>query len=153
MSQPVNPFGTDLQSLPNPAANGQVDLDPSMLEGSGRVLLAQSLVRRQTTPTGSVIDCPNDCVDVRGWISQGWTQQEFQAASGNLKTELLKDERITDVTITMTLGTGPAAGTQTLTIVEQFESAYGPFTLTLLVSEVTVSILIANQGTFGQGTT
>ena len=153
MTQPVSPFGTDLLSLPNPDANGVIDLDPGMLEGTGRQLLAQSLVRRQSTPTGSVIDCPNDCIDLRGWLSQGWTQQAMQAAAGSLKAELLKDERVTDVTITLTVGPNPggASGTNTLTIVEQFTSSYGPFTLTLNVSAVTIQALIADQGTYGQG--
>src|SRR5271166_3825090 len=148
-----NPFGTDLQSLPNPAANGQIDLDPAMLEGTGRILLSQRLVCRQTTPAGSVIDSPNDCIDVRGWVSQGWTQQQMQAAAGNLQTELLKEQGVTAVTITFTLTGNPggASGTYQLQIVEQFTSGYGPFTLTLTVTNLTLSVLLSNQGTYGQG--
>ena len=148
-----NPFGTDLQSLPNPAANGQIDLDPGMLEGNGRTLLAQRLVRRQTTPTGSVIDCPNDCIDVRGWLSQGWTQQQMQAAAGQLQAELLKEQGVTAVTVNFTLAGNPggAAGTYSLQIVEQFTSGYGPFSLTLTITNLTLAVLVNEQGTSGQG--
>jgi hypothetical protein len=138
----ANPYGTDLGSFPNPAANGAIDLDAGMIEVTGRTLLAQSLVRRQTTPTGSVSDSPNDCVDVRGWLSNGVTTNELHALAGNLKTELLKDERVVDVSLMVSYN----AASQTLTIVENFTSGYGPFTLTLTVTNVTISILVANQG-------
>lgn len=147
MTQPISPYGVDLQTVPNPAAGGALDLDPSMTEGTGRALLAQSLLRRQCTPTGSVIDSPNDCIDLRSWISQGWTQQQMQAAAGGLKAELLKDERVTDVQVSMSYN----ASTQTLLISELIQSLYGPFPLTLNVTALTVTQLTANQGTVGQG--
>jgi len=152
MTQPgtLNPYGTDLQSLPNPAANGAIDLDPGMVEASGRILLAQSLVRRQTTPNGSVIDSPADGIDVRGWMSQGWTQAQMQAAAGQLKAEILKDERVTNATITLAFTPSSPPGTGTLTITEQITSSYGPFQLTLTIPDLTVAILPANQGTYGQ---
>jgi hypothetical protein len=147
MTQPVTPYGVDIQTLPNPAAGGALDLDPSMTEGTGRALLAQSLLRRQSTPTGSVVDSPNDCIDLRSWISQGWTQQQMQAAAGGLKAELLKDERVLDVSVSMSYN----PSTLTLTITELITSSYGPFSLTLSVNSVTVSQLTANQGSIGQG--
>jgi hypothetical protein len=142
MNQTTNPYGTDLGTYPNAAANGAIDLDLGMSEVTGRTLLAQSLVRRQTTPPGSVIDSPNDCLDVRGWVSAGATQQQLNALAGNLKSELLKDERVTAVTVTVSFN----QATMTLTIDEQVTSSYGPFTLTLAVSQVTLSLLIENGG-------
>ena len=148
MTQPVSPyFGTDLQTVPNPAASGALDLDPGMVEGSGRVLLSQSIQRRLSTPTGSVVDSPNDCIDLRSWISQGWTQQQMQAAAGGLQAEILKDERVTGVAVSMVYN----ASTLTLAINVNLQSLYGPFSLTLGVTSVTVTQLTANQGSIGQG--
>jgi hypothetical protein len=137
----TSPYGTDLGTFPNPAANGAIDLDPGMIECTGRTLLAQSLVRRQTTPTGSVIDCPNDCLDLRGWLSNGLTQSQIQAQAGVIKTELLKDERVLDAQVQLTYN----FATQTLVIVENITSGYGPFSMTLTVNAVTVTVLMSNQ--------
>jgi len=138
----TNPFGTDLGSFPNADANGVLDIDLGMQEVTGRDVLTQRLVRRQLTPPGSVIDCPNDCIDVRGFVSAGITQAELQALAGALRNELLKDEGITDVAISVTFDPRVSS----LTIVEKFTSGYGPFSLTLNVSQVTLEVLVQNQG-------
>lgn len=138
----ANPYGTDLGSFPNAAANGVLDVDLGMSEVSGRTLLSQSLVRRLTTPTGSVVDSPNDCVDIRGWVSSGVTQAELQNIAGNLKTEIEKDERVVAATVAVAFN----SATQTLTITINVQSGYGPFSLTLTVANLTVSVLLANEG-------
>jgi hypothetical protein len=71
----------------------------------------------------------------------------MQAAAGGLKAELLKDERVLDVSVSMSYN----PSTLTLTITELITSSYGPFSLTLSVNSVTVSQLTANQGSIGQG--
>lgn len=138
MTQGVpNPYGIDLQSLPN--GQGVIDLDPGMIEGSGRTLLAQSLVRRFTTPRGSVIDAPNDCIDIRSFLSQGFTQAQINELPGILKKEAEKDERVVDAQVQATY----LQSTKALTITMSIQSGYGPFSLTLSVSsgQVTVSTL------------
>jgi hypothetical protein len=126
----ASPFGTDLASLPNPAANGVIDLDPSMVEATGRVLLAQSLIRRQTTPRGSVIDAPNDCLDVRQFVSAGMTQADLSQLGRQIKKELEKDQRVTSADIAVTY----TSSSKTLTLIEGINSAAGPFTLTISTS-------------------
>lgn len=138
MTQGVpNPYGIDLQSLPN--SQGVVDLDPGMIEGSGRMLLAQSLVRRFTTPRGSVIDAPNDCLDVRSFLSAGFTQAQINGLSGTLKAEAEKDERVVNADVQATY----QPSTRALTITMAIQSGYGPFSLTLSLinGQVTVSVL------------
>lgn len=136
-----NPYGTDIGIFPNPAANGAYDVDLGMSEVTGRALLVQRLIKRQTTPLGSVIDSPNDCMDVRGWVSSDVTQLQLQALAGGLKTELLKEEAITNVVVMFSFN----SATKALTITENFTSGYGPFTLTLNVSQVTLAILLDNE--------
>lgn len=138
MTQGVpNPYGIDLQSLPN--SQGVIDLDPGMIEGSGRTLLAQSLVRRFTTPRGSVIDAPNDCLDVRSFLSAGFTQAQINGLSGTLKAEAEKDERVVNADVQATY----QPSTRALTITMSIQSGYGPFSLTLSLinGQVTVSVL------------
>ncbi len=137
-----NPYGRDLGTFPNALANGVIDLDLGMTEVTGRDILSQSLVRRQTTPNGSVIDCPNDCIDIRGWLSDGVTSATLQSFAGRLKSELLKDERVLDVLVSVAF----TASTNTLTIVENFQSDYGPFSLTLTIGDVTITQLTAQGG-------
>lgn len=138
----TNPFGIDLGSFPNADANGALDVDLGMQEVTGRDVLIQRLVRRQLTPPGSVIDSPNDCIDVRGFVSAGVTQTDLQSLAGALRNELLKDEGVTDVAISVSFDPRIAM----LSIVEKFTSGYGPFSLTLNVSQVTLEILVQNQG-------
>ncbi len=130
-----NPYGFDLQSLPD--ADGIIDLDPAMLEGSGRTLLAQSIVRRFTTGRGTVIDAPNDCLDLRGFLSDGFTQAQINQIPGQLKKEAEKDERVNSVDVKAEY----LYASKTLTITMAIESGYGPFSLTLSVNAVTVTVL------------
>ncbi len=142
MTQPASVinYGTDLASVPNPDANGQIDLTSDMAETSGLSVLAQSIVRRQTTPHGSVIDCPNDCIDVRDFLSAGMTPVQLQAIPATIKNELLRDERVLSVNVQVTY----TPGNNSLKIVETIFSSAGPFRLTLDVSKVTLTVLQEN---------
>jgi hypothetical protein len=146
MTQPAgttiqNPYGIDFWIGPN--ATGQLDADPSMRTTTGRGLLSQSLLCRQTTPRGSVVDCPNDCLDIRDMVSSGMTQAQITALASQIQQELLKDQRVSGAIVTATFSNA----TSTLTITEQIQSGYGPFTLVLAVTSLTVKILDANLPT------
>lgn len=134
-----NPFGDALWTGPN--AQGIIDMDPMLRRVTGRDVLSQSLVRRQTTPRGTVVDSPNDCFDVRSWVSDGMTQAQLQQLSNVIRTELLRDQRVQDCQVQVSYNTGTSA----LTVVENIQSGYGPFSLTLAVTAVTVQILEANN--------
>jgi len=138
MTQPVsppNPYGTDfwLGGVP-------LDLDPSMRLTSGRALLAQNIVCRLSTPRGSVIDCPNDCLDLRGELSDGMTQSAINALFGTIRSEVLKDNRVKDCVATGSYDNETSTFSPTLAVT----SLYGPFSLTLEIDSVTVKILNAN---------
>lgn len=142
---PASPWGIDFWIGLAPGANVNagntaLDADPSMRTTTGRGLLVQSLLCRQTTPRGSVIDCPNDCIDLRDYVSAGMTATQIVALYGTIQTELLKDQRVVQATVTGEY----SFVTAELTINEAIQSSYGPFSLVLVVSSVTVSLLNAN---------
>jgi hypothetical protein len=128
MTQPSQiPYGSCLATMPD--ANGNLDLTPDMQMATGRVVLAQSLIRRQTTPRGSVITSPNDCIDIRQLLSKEMTQTSLQALASLIKTELIKDQRVTSVSVQISVD---ALGNATIT--ENIGTAQGPFSLTLGIS-------------------
>lgn len=128
-------YGRDLKTVVD--ANGNVDLTPGMLESTGRAVLAESLVRRQTTRRGSVIDAPNDCFDIRDWLSSEMIPTKLSQLRGTLRAELEKDERVKIATVTMAYN----EQSKTLTITEAIDSTSGPFKLTLSVTDLTISLL------------
>lgn len=145
VAQAPNPYGIEfwLGIVPAPGANygnSIIDADPSMRTTTGRALLQQSLLCRLTTPLGSVIDCPNDCIDLTALVSDGMTTSQIKQVFGTVQNEVLKDQRVTAAFVTGSFN--PA--TSTLTIAISVQSSYGPFTFTLEVSQVTVKLLNAN---------
>ena len=149
MTQPFapapNPYGIEfwIGFAPGPnknAGNSILDADPSMRTTTGRALLVQSLLCRQTTPRGSVIDCPNDCLDIRSYVQAGMTPAQIMQRGGTIGSELRKDQRVLTAIVTGTY----SFQTATLTLTEAIQSSYGPFTMVLGVSSVTVQLLNAN---------
>ena len=135
MTSGANAYGSDFWLGGSPT-----DLDPSMRLVSGRDLLSQSLVCRFSTGRGTVIDCPNDCFDIRDELSDGMTQSQINALFPKVQQEALKDQRVQSCTVTGSF----SVATSTLTLVLSIQSLYGPFKLVLQVSAVSVTILNAN---------
>jgi hypothetical protein len=138
VSQPFQPWGSCLATLPQ---NGVIDLTPDMQVATGRAVLSQSLIRRQTTPRGSVIQSPNDCIDVRSYLNKGVTQSQLQSISSVIQQEILRDARVNAVQVTVTY----TASTGTTVIQEQIVSSYGPFALTLTLTATSFAAVIAGQ--------
>jgi len=134
---PTNPYGQDFAIV---IVGGVLDFLPTMGLATGRTLLQQSLICRQTTPTGSVVDCPNDCFDVRDWISEGMTAQQLAQIGTTISNELMKDQRVSMANVTATY----SIQTAKLTLTEQITSLYGPFSFVLAVGSVTVELLNQN---------
>jgi hypothetical protein len=135
---PSNPYGTDFWIGGNPS--GILDGDPALRLQTGRALLAQRLLCRLSTPRGSVIDCPNDCIDIRDSLSSGMTTAQIANLGSQVQQELLKDQQVTAVSVTGTFNNANS----TLTMTIQVTSGQGPFTMVLAVSSVTVTLLNAN---------
>jgi hypothetical protein len=139
VTQPQLPYGSCLATLPN--ADGTLDLTPDMRMATGRDVLSQSLIRRQTTPRGSVLTSPNDCLDVRQLLSAGMTQSQLQALASSIRTELLRDQRVNGAQVTITVNTATGA----TTIQESITSSAGPFTLTLTLTAGAITAVVAGQ--------
>jgi phage baseplate assembly protein W len=112
------------------------DLNPAMVEVTGNLNLAQACARRLITPRGTLIDDPNYGTDVRDWINDDVTQQQIATLQSAIVRELLKDERVLDVQVTVRFLT---AGTLDIVIV--LTGGNGPFQLVLSVDAVTVTLL------------
>ena len=134
-------YGRDLATLIN--SDGVLDLTDTMQEVTGIDVLAQSIVRRHLTAKGSDISSPNDGIDVRTFIKNGLTQQELSLFAVVIQQELIRDQRVLPST-TVQATFNPQ--TRVMTLNETIQTASGPFSLTLAVSDVSVEVL-TNGGT------
>lgn len=129
MTQPNNPWGSDLWIGPN--ADGVLDLDPSGRVVTGLPVLIQSVIMRQMTPTGSLIGAPDECFDLRSFVSTGMTATQIQSLQSFITSQLLRDQRVTSAQVQANFN----FGTSTLIVTEVIGSSLGPFTLTLSVGQ------------------
>ena len=113
------------------------DLDPAMTEVTGIQLLAQSLVCRQMIVHGSIVGFPNDGIDVRAYLGKGIRPGGAQQIGQEVAAELQRDKRVFSATVVATFDQGG----KTLRLVETINCALGPFTMTLVVSAVSVQLL------------
>jgi hypothetical protein len=135
-----NPYGSDLAV--EFQANGSADIDPTCREVSGLGVLVQSVIMRQTTPLGSVIGAPEDCMDLRQLISQGLNPSQVQQIGPAIRQQLLRDQRVIGAVVSASYN----LATATLTIAEKIQPSAGPtFTLTIAVSKVTLQLLLNGQ--------
>lgn len=129
-------YGTDLSVTPN--ANGILDIQPTLQYATGINVLVQSLICRQMCVRGTVIDAPNEGIDLRSYLRSGLTQAQLSDLPAVVQKELQRDQRVKSVTVTGNFNTE----TNTLTMNETITPVTGsPFSLTLAVSSVTVTLL------------
>ena len=113
-----------------------------MQEATGNDVLIQSIVRRHLTIKGSDIASPNDGIDVRVYIKAGLTQTDISGIAAAVQQELVRDQRILpSTTVTASYNTE----TLVLTLNEVIQTASGPFSLTLAISQVTVDVIVGSQ--------
>jgi len=136
MTQPAPNYGVTLNMLMN--GNGAIDIDPTGASVTGLAVLAQRLVLRQTTPLGSVIDVPNDCIDIQDLLSSGMTDAEIAQLPGQIQQELIKDQEVLAVVVSLTY----TPSNSTMVITESIQSQQGPFSLTLTVTPSNVAFVI-----------
>jgi|GEM_PF-3274178 len=97
-STPVPPlgYGVDLVCV--------TDLDPYLTETDPATIesLAQDSFHRITTARLSLIDDPSYGIDIRAALNKPQSPQQIQSWSGQMASELRKDDRIVDVAVSMT---------------------------------------------------
>ena len=109
---------------------------------TGARLVAEACYRRLTTPRGMLRGDEDeatyglDLVDLIGSVA---STTEAATLAGQIEAELLKDDRVTSVGVTVTPTVdGPAT---TYAIAIKGETDAGPFDMTLAVDDVSVELL------------
>lgn len=104
---------------------------------SGEVAMAQAMVRRLTTTRGALapLGMPDYGYNLRRFLKG--IVPPISTVNGAVENELLKDERILDVTVEASHNELD----ETFTVKAVGLGDLGPFDLTLVISEVTVQIL------------
>ena len=122
-------FGTDISLYP--------DLDASFSTVTGFTLIGQDLARRLETPLGGLFYDSNYGYDVREMVNDASTQANVLKRQSGIERECKKDERILNARATVTFS--PA--TQTAAVKILIDTALGPFTMILAVTQLTVALL------------
>lgn len=107
-----------------------------------RVLIAQRVARRWQIPRGALAiinDDPNAGWDITQYVNAKLTPQVVSVAESQLLAEALKDEQVASGTVQMV----PGVAQGNFVVTGRFQSAAGPFTLTMGVRDLTVSAVFA----------
>lgn len=114
---------------------------------SGRVLLGEAAYRRITTPRGMLRGGEEEesyGIDILSLVGASNPRAVAARLPGQIRDEILKDERFTDATaIVTTVQNGPAFE---FLISIEIESSEGPFTLKIGVNEVSAELLGVVEG-------
>ncbi len=124
----ANPYGWDLACVD--------DLDLSMSEVGGNVLLANACARRLITPRGTYVGDENYGYDLNGMLDDDLDTAQIAKVQGAIQQELLKDPRVQSVTATVKL----VGSTMTVTCLIQ--GASGPFSFVLTISALAATIAV-----------
>jgi hypothetical protein len=89
-------YGTDLSCVTD-VTEKLDEVDPNSVEG-----IQQGLIRRATTPRGSLPDDLNYGLNLRGYLNRGVTTQELRDLATQLRNEWRKDDRVIDVAVQVT---------------------------------------------------
>jgi phage baseplate assembly protein W len=108
---------------------------------AGRQMLAQALWRRWITTRGDLLDDPDYGTNLVDYINEDIDVGTVSKIVAAAVAEAMKDERVVKVK-----GTGRFDETERGTLYLEFTifDGDGPFTLTLAVTDVTVSLLTVN---------
>lgn len=112
---------------------------------SGRLLLAQAIYRRITTPRGTLRGGEEERVyglDLSGYVGAVGVERSAAIFPTIIRAELMKDDRISSVRVTAAVSSDATGAVYVSTTVDvepvgELES----FSLTLAISEVTTAVL------------
>lgn len=111
---------------------------------SGRRLVAEAIYRRLTTPRGMLrggIDEDDYGLDVLSLIGEVGSPSLLATWPGRIKNEVLKDERISNASVSVVDKTVRGSPGRSYEIAIVAETDLGPFDLTLGMSETSVEVL------------
>jgi phage baseplate assembly protein W len=107
---------------------------------SGNTVVAQSILRRLTTPRGRLIDDANYGYDLTQFLNAALTTAQLSQIAKQAAAECAKDAQVLRASLTVMLTNGVLLVTGTV------YTANGPFQLVLSVSAVTVALLQVSPG-------
>lgn len=130
VTAPADPFGygTDLSCTTDITETAD-EIDPTSV-----LAIGQALFRRLITPRGTLPDDPDYGTDVRGMLHRGMSQQELLAATGRIKAECEKDDRIESASVAVSpdaIGSDVGVSVWAMPIDDEL----GAFTLTFAVTD------------------
>lgn len=137
-STPVAPlgYGVDLVC--------RAELDPYLAETDPNTIqsLAQDSFHRITTARLSLIDDPSYGIDIQAALSKPLSREQIESWTGQIASELRRDDRVADVTVTMTFEL-PADYTITIQI-EPADPQLTPFALIVAVTNGEALLVAVN---------
>ncbi len=111
----------------------------------GSQVVAQAIYRRLTTPRGMLRggdDAGAYGIDLVGYVGSVGTAVALQALPSVVRGEILKDDRVADVTVTPTISPQPSGLVDILLVIDVVLAEDGEdFSLTLAVGDTSVTIL------------
>lgn len=129
---PVEPFGfgTDLSCVSD-ISETLDEVDPFSALG-----IAQAVARRLCTARGTLPDDEEYGLDVRGYLNRGVPTIELRDFAGQIRLEVLKDDRVEDAQVEVT---SPESTSLTVSIhLTPYDYSVQPFSLTLAVTSSAV---------------
>lgn len=122
-------YGTDLACVTDVTPDLE-EVDPFSVRAIG-----EALIRRFTTPRGTLPDDPDYGLDLRSYCNRGVTATQLRELASQLRGEAGKDDRVDDAAITVT------AEGSSLTVAARITPAdpdLEPFDLTFAVTSADV---------------
>lgn len=129
MPAPTAPFGygTDIR------CRDDVDEQMRDVDPFSRDALVDALVRRLDCPRGSLPGDRNYGISLRSYVNRGTTQADLVALGAQVRGELMKDDRVRDVTVPLPTFSGGVL--HVVVIVDAVDPLLGTFALTLAVTD------------------
>lgn len=120
-------LGVDVSTSP--------DLPDTFMLVSGRRAVAENLYRRLLTPRGLLSFHPDIGTDVRMYMQESVTPSTIARARSDIEQEVRRDERVLDAQVACSFVN------DVLEVRITVATAEGPFDMTLLVTQVTATLL------------
>lgn len=121
-------YGSDL------SCDSDLTEDMRELAGDDVLVLAQALLRRLDTVRGSIVDDPDQGLDLRGYLNSGKTDAELRALERNVELEWRKDDRVGKAEVTVTFAAVDGSEIRVSGKVTPADPTRSPFSMVVAVT-------------------
>lgn len=118
-------YGVDLSCVLDITPDA-AEVDPNTTRAIG-----EALVRRYISPRNSVLDDESYGLDLRARCNAGQTRQDLTRLQSQIRVEALKDDRVSDVSVTLTF---PSPKTMSVALAVTPHALDDVFSLTFFVT-------------------